>query len=178
MWNCCCTQTLTLVRPGPERDGDLDVFANKPAGKQKKDSLRPDPSWTWTLKGEEAADALTGVHVCSVGQWLCLPPIVNGLFLLLLQDETTQVGLDLDSPQTQDPSVITPGCYYCVCVAPDVLPTNLFQLLLLQRPGLVCQVFKLIFLLLDLLLPPLDLCNRSTSRLDPATDTSLPLCVT
>lgn len=42
------------------------------------------------------------------------------------------------------------------------LHTNLFQLLLLQRLGLFCQVFKLI-LLLQLLLPPLDLCKNSTT---------------
>lgn len=66
----------------------------------------PEPR-TWTVK---KPPTLTGVHVCSVGQRLCLPPKVNRLLLLLLQDEPTHVGLDLDS-QTQEPSV-SPGFYW------------------------------------------------------------------
>lgn len=46
----------------------------------------------------ETVSRLTGVHVRSVGQRLGLPPKTDGfllLLLLLLQDEPTQVGLDL-----------------------------------------------------------------------------------
>lgn len=46
----------------------------------------------------ETVFRLTGVHVRSVGQRLGLPPKTDGfllLLLLLLQDEPTQVGLDL-----------------------------------------------------------------------------------
>lgn len=117
-WSWSCTQTLTLVKPEPECEGDFDALADKPAGKQKKehwDQIHPEPR-TWTVKNPPGG--LTGVHVCSVGQWLCLPPEMNGLLLLLLlllQDEATQVGLDLDPPQTPEPeSVSTPG-YYREC---------------------------------------------------------------
>lgn len=42
---------------------------------------------------------LTGVHVRPVGQRLCLPPEVHGFVLLLLEDQTAQVGLDLRSEE-------------------------------------------------------------------------------
>lgn len=38
---------------------------------------------------------LTGVHVCSVRQRLGLPPVTDSFLLLLLQDESAKVGLDL-----------------------------------------------------------------------------------
>lgn len=65
----------------------------------------------------------TGVHVRSVGQRLRLPPEMNGLLLLLLQDEPAQVGLDL------------------------------LQLLFRQRPGLVPLVLRLVLLLQPPLVP-------------------------
>lgn len=65
----------------------------------------------------------TGVHVRSVGQRLRLPPEVDGLLLLLLQDEAAQVGLDL------------------------------LQLLLRQRLGLVRLVLPLVLLLQPPLVP-------------------------
>lgn len=96
------------------------------------------------------------MHVCSVGQRLRLPPKTDSLLLLLLQDETAQVGLDLEPPQT--PSVSSTLVCDCVCHYSFVVLTNLLQFLLLQRLGLIGQVFKLIFLL-QLLLPPLNLCK-------------------
>lgn len=42
---------------------------------------------------------LTVVHVRSVGERLCLPPEVDGFLLLLLEDQTAQVGLDLKMQQ-------------------------------------------------------------------------------
>lgn len=74
----------------------------------------------------------TGVHVRSVGQRLRLPPEMNGLLLLLLQDEPAQVGLDL------------------------------LQLLFRQRLGLVRLVLHLVLLLLQPPLVPLNLCKNVT----------------
>lgn len=159
------TPALTLVKLELECEGDLETLADKPAEKQwrkKKTAEKlfkkfPEVKGRW----ERAGGSLTGVHVCSVWQWLCLPPKANGLLLLLLQDEATQVGLDLDPPKT--PSVmllVIPFEHECASYSSCSL-TNLFQLLFLQRLGLLCQVFKLIFFFLQLLLPPLNLCNSS-----------------
>lgn len=107
------------------------------------------------------------MHVRSVGQRLGLPPKTDGfllLLLLLLQDEPTQVGLDLgvNTVSRYTASVgfgKAKGRFLFFFSAPR---TNLVQLLLLQRLGLVRQVFKLVFLLQPLLLP-LYLCKKSQS---------------
>lgn len=110
----------------------------------------------YILNGGENGVSLTGVHVRSVRQRLGLPPKTHGFLLLLLQDEAAQVGLDLDAKHREFLSV-----HFCESLFFSS-NTNLFQLLLLQRLGLFCQVFKLI-LLLQPLLPPLDLCKNSTT---------------
>lgn len=62
----------------------------------------------------------------------------------------------------------SPSCSWLLhlpeCASHSCSPTNLFQLLFLQRLGLLCQVFKLI-LFLQLLLPPLNLWNSSALML-------------
>lgn len=106
------------------------------------------------------------MHVRSVGQRLGLPPKTDGfllLLLLLLQNEPTQVGLDLGvntvSRYTASAGVRKAKGRFVFFSASR---TNLVQLLLLQRLGLVRQVFKLVFLLQPLLLP-LYLCKNSQS---------------
>lgn len=100
----------------------------------------------------------TGVHVCSVRQRLGLPPITDGFLLLLLQDEPAQVGLDLG--QNSMTCLGSTDGQFFVLFFSRWFHTNLFQFLLLQRLGLVRQVFKLVLLLQPLLLP-LYLCKDS-----------------
>lgn len=105
------------------------------------------------------------MHVRSVGQRLGLPPKTDGfllLLLLLLQDEPSQVGLDLGvNTVSRYTASVGFGRRRDVFLF-SASRTNLVQLLLLQRLGLVRQVFKLVFLLQPLLLP-LDLCKNSQS---------------
>lgn len=130
----------------------------------KERTLRPDSSWTQNLNREESTAVLL---VC-----MC---VLSGSDCVFLRKWTAfsfssfrmrRPRLDLiwihHKHRNQNQSVLLVTTE-CVCYS-DFLPTNLFQLLLLQRLGLVRQVFKLIFFL-QLLLPPLDLYESSSLKL-------------
>lgn len=91
---------LTLVRA--ERDGDFEEPADKP-GKEKTRTERSSAhkDCRHRLTPSDECFRLTAVHVRPVRKGLCLPPEVDSFFLLLLQDQAAQVGLDLKMQQQQ-----------------------------------------------------------------------------
>ena len=77
----------------------MHLLTNLPVRKERNKSER---RFILRLRCVKTTDRLTAVHVSSVGQRLRLPPEVNGFLLLLLQDQTAQVGLYLESPKTEE----------------------------------------------------------------------------